>query len=253
MKKNIKVKPADQSPVVVIYGAGGDLGSAAARTLSRKGARLVLVSRSLEKLKKAAEFMAPDRVLLIPADATLNREVARSLRLAQKRFGRVYAVVISTGRWDQLTIKDSAKTAEDLFSKHMREVAKTAFTIALAAKDFFREQKQGGWILNFSSHAATNAKLEGNLSYALVKAGVHQFMLNLGEELRAAGLGRIQVSNLVIGLVNSPGNKKWFKKEADKSKAVQPDDIGGMIWRHLGAKEVPVELELKSKFTAKVK
>lgn len=78
--------------VVIITGASGGLGHAAAVRLAKEGARLVLVGRNMEKLesaKKDSEKAGADEILIIQADVTREDQVKSMVDETIEKFGRI--------------------------------------------------------------------------------------------------------------------------------------------------------------------
>ena len=78
--------------VVIITGASGGLGHAAAVRLAKEGARLVLVGRNMEKLesaKKDSEKAGADEILIIQADVTREDQVKSMVDETIEKYGRI--------------------------------------------------------------------------------------------------------------------------------------------------------------------
>ena len=79
-------------------GASRGVGLALARGLARRGCSLVLSSRSLARLRRAAEQVPAPRVELVEADLRIEEDVDRLVdRLLAASGGRVRAAVLSYG------------------------------------------------------------------------------------------------------------------------------------------------------------
>jgi NAD(P)-dependent dehydrogenase (short-subunit alcohol dehydrogenase family) len=88
---------ADQ--VVIITGASSGLGEAAARRLTRGGAKLVISARRSERLEALARELDPSgqRVLAVAADVTDGAGRQRLVDGALQKFGRIDALVNNAG------------------------------------------------------------------------------------------------------------------------------------------------------------
>ena len=83
--------------VVIITGASGGLGHAAAVRLAKEGARLVLVGRNMEKLesaKKDSEKAGADEILIIQADVTREDQVKSMVDETIEKFGRIDGFIL---------------------------------------------------------------------------------------------------------------------------------------------------------------
>jgi len=83
--------------VVVITGASGGIGAAAAILSASRGASVVLVARRKEELDAVAAKCG-DNALAVVADMTSRDEVKRVVREALNRFGRIDVWINNVGR-----------------------------------------------------------------------------------------------------------------------------------------------------------
>ncbi|UCH63231.1 MAG: SDR family oxidoreductase [Fidelibacterota bacterium] len=89
-----------EDKVVVITGASSGIGRAVAREFIRRGTRLVLAARSLDKLQALCGELNPsgDRCLAVRTDVTREADVEQLFLETEKRFGRVDILVNNAGR-----------------------------------------------------------------------------------------------------------------------------------------------------------
>ena len=81
-----------EDKVIIITGASGGLGHAAAVRLASEGAKLVLVGRNMEKLeaaKKDSDAAGAKESLIITADVTKEDQVEAMVRETVEKFGRI--------------------------------------------------------------------------------------------------------------------------------------------------------------------
>ncbi|GGV47300.1 3-oxoacyl-ACP reductase [Kitasatospora herbaricolor] len=95
-------RPAEISPVVLVSGATGGIGSAVAEELSRSGATVVLLGRDPERLKAARENIAEAggaEHLLLTRVVDINRRRAVDTTVAElaAELGRIDALVHAAG------------------------------------------------------------------------------------------------------------------------------------------------------------
>src|SRR3954470_1332126 len=83
--------------VIVITGASGGIGAAAARQLAKEGASLALVARRRDALEEVARSCG-DRAHPIVADATNRAEVKRVVAEALAKFGHVDVWINNVGQ-----------------------------------------------------------------------------------------------------------------------------------------------------------
>jgi len=83
---------------VLVTGASAGLGLAIAQQLSRLGARVVLTSRDVDRLKQARSSLSPADHRIEPLDLANSDAIAPWLRGVAERNGRLDGVVHSAGR-----------------------------------------------------------------------------------------------------------------------------------------------------------
>lgn len=85
-------------PVLLITGASSGIGAATARRAAASGRRLVLASRSEDKLAAlASELGGPDRAIAVATDVTEWGDNEALVAAALERFGRIDAVFANAG------------------------------------------------------------------------------------------------------------------------------------------------------------
>lgn len=99
-------RPAETGPkTAVIAGATGNVGAATARELARRGYRVVMLGRNLERIERHAAAISADlsgegagpggELLPLEVDLTDAESVARAARAAADRLGAIDALVLS--------------------------------------------------------------------------------------------------------------------------------------------------------------
>jgi len=79
--------------IVLITGASQGIGAACAQALRERGARLALIARSEENLRRIA---GPDD-LVLPGDITVPADRQRSVQLALRHFGKIDILINNAG------------------------------------------------------------------------------------------------------------------------------------------------------------
>lgn len=87
---------------VLITGASSGIGKALAFALARKGAKLILVSRRLDSLRKAgleilSAFPGVPELLVVRCDVTQREEVRRLVELSVHQFGGIDVLINNAG------------------------------------------------------------------------------------------------------------------------------------------------------------
>src|SRR6478735_2860248 len=145
---------------VMITGASGGIGAAAARLFAAEGASVVLMARRKDRLEALAEEItaAGGRATSIPGDVRRPDDVARAVARAVEQFGSLDAAFNNAG-WGSVgavlnELDDSAyDMAMDVNVRGVWNCMREEIPVMLGQKD-------GGVVVNMSSvagHSATGA------------------------------------------------------------------------------------------------
>jgi NAD(P)-dependent dehydrogenase (short-subunit alcohol dehydrogenase family) len=200
--------------VAVVVGATGGWGSGVAAALARRGATVVLNSRTQTKLDLLAERLRASGVEAIglAQDIATLEGATRLIAEATERFGRVDVLVNSAG-----ATRDDVSAPADFTGErtlevwggsllHMSEESwrhviatelTAVFTATKAAAIQMVEQGDGGAIVSVVS--ATVVGAAGQSSHAAAKGGLLNSVFSWSEELRPHGI----TVNAVRGYVRS--------------------------------------------------
>jgi len=148
-----------QTRVAVITAAGKGMGAACARELSHRGYELVLMARS-----KPVEILADDLgAVAVRGDIASAEDLERTIRTAMDRFGRIDAVVVSSGhppKGDLLNITDDEwHQGLDLILLNVVRLSRLVVPVM--------ESQGGGAIVNISAFGAKEPSLTFPVSSAL--------------------------------------------------------------------------------------
>lgn len=213
--------------VVVVIGATGGIGAPLCHRFHQAGARLVLVSRTEEKLARLREELGSGAIYTF--DASNPQEVEEMFYHLRNVMGiKPDAVIITAGTHDSLSIDDTPAKALEMAQRHFHGIFLPSFVVGFMAQRFFRSNG-GGLIVNISSHAAVRTDLPGNLSYAPMKAAAWSFMASLMNEIKDP---TVRIVDLKPATVNTPGNSEWLDTPEKRATAVQPEAIADWIIEH---------------------
>ncbi len=172
-------------PVVLITGATGPLGRAAAERFGRDGARLVLASTDRGHLESlaAGAGLSPDRHLLVAADLR-DRDAARSMAdQATARFGRIDVLLHAVGGWAGGTavVDVDPDEVRRMLDQHLWSTLNVVQAVVpgMVERGF-------GRVMVVSSPVAANPGPRG-ASYAIAKSAQEVILRSLARE--AAGTG----------------------------------------------------------------
>ncbi len=220
-----------RNKTILIIGGGGHIGRAIGREFVENEGNATFFSRTRSKLEEAIRGLPAEQTHIFPGDALKSENLEQVLTETKTRFGGVDAVILSAGGWTLNSRKssdaDSLKAAED----HFRDFFLIPFISGRVALRFFEEQKHG-MLLNLSSHAALNPKLEGNDTYGPMKSASHFLMTRWRWEEKEKG-SNILIGNLTPMIVNTPDTADVLPTPEMKAKAVQPRDIGQWVVDHI--------------------
>lgn len=165
--------------VVLITGASEGIGAACAEEFRRRGARLVLMARSEERLRRVAQ---PGDVIA-PGDVTLDEDRQRAIGLALDQFGRIDILINNAG----LGVAEPAWRAPMEDIRYMFEVNFFgAFEMARLVVPHMRE-RASGMIVNVGSIAGMVA-LPWFTAYSATKFALDALTAGLRMELRSSGI-----------------------------------------------------------------
>lgn len=181
----------------MITGASRGIGAAAARAFAQAGYHLLLVARSQADLDAlAAELRGHGQQVETTAlDLADPSAIAPALEELLNR-GLSPSVVINNA--GAAYTGNLAEMPLDRWQWLLQLNLTSVFQVCQAVLPVLR--REGGQIINVSSHAARNAFPEWG-AYCTSKAGLASFSRCLAEEERQHG---IRVSTLTLGAVNTP-------------------------------------------------
>ena len=163
--------------VAIVTGASAGIGLATAKLLFKKGAKLVLVARSKDKLERIAEELVGS--LVIVADLSKVDQVKKTIKQAYQHFGRIDILVNNAGLgYDAPVEKTDPEILHYLFDLDF-----VGPVIAMKEAIPIMRKQSGGSIINISSGSALMF-LPNMGAYSAVKAALNQISLVAREELK---------------------------------------------------------------------
>jgi NAD(P)-dependent dehydrogenase (short-subunit alcohol dehydrogenase family) len=212
-----------QDKVVLITGARGNLGSAAARAFAAQGARLVLVDRN------PGDCDALAAALSVPThcDAGDLGDVASVdgiLTRASAAFGGVDALVHTVGGFTAGTPVHEASldVLEQMWALNVRPVFVTAGRVAA----HMVARGKGGRIVIVLARAALKGQ-KGSAAYTASKAAAQRIMESMALELRDHA---IHVNGVMPSIIDTPRNRQDMPN-ADFDKWVTPEQVAdALVW-----------------------
>lgn len=184
---------SETSPVHLLIGGAGGIGSAAARRLARSGAQLVLAGRREAPLQAlAAELGAEAQVV----DARDSAAVEALFDDVLARHGRIDGAVNCAG---SILLKPAHLISDAEFAETLAQNLSTAFHVLRAAAKRMMRQDGGGAIVLCSSVAAQRGLLNHE-AIAAAKAGVEGLALAAAASYARSG---VRVNCVAPGLTRT--------------------------------------------------
>ena len=171
---------------VIVTGAGSGIGRAAALLIGRRGARLVLAARNVERLDRLQLELASDGVecLSVPTDVADPDQVSALFDAAEERFGQVDVLVNSAGIGLQAALVD---TEYDRWCAVIETNLSGAYICCReAARRMVRGGIRGRIVLVSSVAGYFSAPLYS--AYCASKQGLTGFFRSIRRELRGDGI-----------------------------------------------------------------
>lgn len=217
-----------KNKVAVVTGAGGTLCSEMARSLARRGVRVVLLGRTLEKLQRTERDIAADggTAIAISADVTDEAGLREAHREMLDRFGPCHILINGAGgnqaeaitthnRFDERELQGEPDGSRGFFSLDMaayeRVVRTNTLGTVLPCFIFGRDMaaQRSGSIINIASMNSYRP-LSRVGAYAMAKAGVANFTQWLAAYLAPA---RVRVNAIAPGFFLNDRSRKLLLTE----------------------------------------
>jgi NAD(P)-dependent dehydrogenase (short-subunit alcohol dehydrogenase family) len=192
--------PAGRRPVVVVTGASAGVGRAAAVAFARRGWRVALVARGLERLDGAARDVeaAGGEPFVLPADVADAEAVGAAADRVVARWGRIDV-------WVNNAMATVYAPISELAPEEVRRVTEVTYLGqvhgTLAALRHMRRHGRGTIVQVGSALSYRSIPLQS--AYCAAKFAVRGFTDSLRSELQHEG-SRIRVTMVQLPAVNTP-------------------------------------------------
>jgi len=192
---------------MLITGASKGLGAVAAQAFAARGARVVLVARSLENMESIRHsFRNPEHHLSIQANLLDINEIQPAVEQALEFLGGIDVVLHAAG--GGLGLRDDLLKHEDflkLFCLNLGAAAEINRFVVPAMKE-----RRSGNLVHVGSIASTEGV--GSVGYNSVKAALAAYVRTLGRELSRYN---VIATGILPGGFISPGNAMARLQEAN--------------------------------------
>jgi NAD(P)-dependent dehydrogenase (short-subunit alcohol dehydrogenase family) len=207
--------------VIIVTGAAGNVGSALARLLASRSARVVLVDTVRDRLAAVADMLeASGHLTFSEYDLT---DYAASEALVAKVLstcGRLDGVGTTVGGFAMAKLADAGVEQWDAM---FRLNVTTTWNIYRAAVPAIR-QAGGGALVGIGSAAGLHGSAQ-MAAYSATKSAVMRLTESLADELRA---DHIRVNAVLPTTIDTPQNRTAMP-EADTSLWVQPSEVAAAM------------------------
>lgn len=206
-----------EGKVVIVTGGAGGIGSRIAKAFAHTGAKVVIASRSLEKLEKiAAEIEALGQTCLpIACDVTDANQVDDLVTQTIEKMGGLDVLVNNAG--GALFVKPPEEIEADEWRAGIALNLDSVFYCCNAAGKHMVEQ-QSGRIISISSVAGIKAS-PAFVHYGAAKAGV----INLTKSLALLwGKHNININVIAPGLTATEGVTQWLPDKTQQDGSPVP-------------------------------
>lgn len=208
-----------QGKVVVITGASSGIGAAAASSFAREGARLALVARKDDVLKRMANDLPGGPHHYFAADLTIPAQRSMCVHEIVTALGGVDVLVHCAGIIGSGSIET---TPAEEWDRMMNINVTSIFHITQLALPFLIERK--GNVVSVSSVAGLRS-FPGVLAYSVSKAALDQFTRCVAMELAPKGV-RVNAVNpgVVVTQLHRRGgmNEEQYQAFLERSKTTHP-------------------------------
>jgi NAD(P)-dependent dehydrogenase (short-subunit alcohol dehydrogenase family) len=207
--------------VIIVTGSAGNVGSALARLLASRGARIAAVDTARDRLQTVIAGL-PGTGHLALSDFDLTDPAATTALVAEvrRRCGRLDGVGTTVGGFAMGSLADTGLEQWDaMFSVNV----KTTWNMYRAAVPAMREA--GGGALVAIGAAAGLKGAAQMAAYGAMKGAVMRLTESLADELRP---DRIRVNAVLPSTIDTPQNRAAMPG-ADTSRWVTPSEVAEAI------------------------
>lgn len=203
-----------QSPVHVIIGATGGIGSELARRLAQNGARLFLAARSSDRLEAlGASYSCP----VMTVDARDFDQVDALFQKAKEHYQRIDGAVCCVG---SILLKAAHLTSHQEFMDTMQANLATAFATVRSAA---RMMSSPGGSIALVSSAAGQIGLANHEAISAAKAGIIGLVRSAAATYAPRG---IRVNAVAPGLTRTPLSERLLASEASLKASTAMHPLG---------------------------
>jgi len=190
------------SRVILITGAGGAIGGAAAKALAAQGASVVLMGRSLAPLEKTYDAIVSaghEQPAICPLDfaATTLEDFQQAINMIQQEFGRLDGLLHAAATLGSLTPIEHFDT--DLWSRVLQVNLTAPMLLTRACLPLLKTAPDAAILFSTSAVGQKGRAYWG--AYGVAQAGIENLTQTLADELEANT--NVRVNSIDPGPVRS--------------------------------------------------
>jgi 3-oxoacyl-[acyl-carrier protein] reductase len=219
--------------VILITGAGGGIGSATARTLSRAGGTVLVHDVRAESVRVLAEELGPAAHALV-ADLADPFAAQRLWEDALAVHRRIDVLVNNAGITPRADLDSPLADWLEVWNLSLRVNLIAPAILCRAAVATFSAQPEGGIIINMASRAAFRGEDPPFWHYAAAKAGIVAMTRTIARQNGRQGITAFAIAP---GYVDTPFNKVFAEevgievaaRDTGLGEVAQPQDVANVV------------------------
>ena len=209
--------------LVLITGATKGIGRSTAITFANAGWDLILLSRNLEMMKILKEELSDtsSRINIVKCDLSNSYEIENSVKESIKKYGCPSVLINNAGlAFNGSLVETSLKKWQEVIQINLTSVFQICSLIVPQMR------KNGGLIINVSSHASYNAFPQWG-AYCVSKSALSMFTKCLREEERS---NSIRACTITLGSVDTPlWDSESIDSNFDRTSMLSSNNVSNTI------------------------
>ena len=209
--------------LVFITGATKGIGRSTAITFANAGWDLILLSRDLKMMEKLRDELSEtqSKINLVKCDLSDEYEIEKSVKSSINKYGCPSVLINNAGSaFNGNLVETPLKKWQEIIQINLT----SAFQICSLIVPQMR--KNGGLIINVSSHASYNAFPQWG-AYCVSKSALAMFTKCLREEERS---NSIRACTITLGSVNTPlWDSESIKSDFDRTSMLSSSNVSNTI------------------------
>ena len=211
-----------ENKVSLVTGAGQGIGEGIAKTLAKKGSKVIVVDLNQESSSKVAEEINdkfPNTACSFQADLTKSDEIKHMLEFGVTKFSKIDCIC------NNAAASKGIGPVEDYSLEDVQATLDLTFTClwkCLQAEiKFLKKQAILASVVNISSNSAIKGYAFNSI-YAASKAAVNNLTQSIAKEIAR---NDIRVNAVSPGTINTPGVREYFKAEPKAKEMLERSSL----------------------------